>query len=132
MNTKVTRPQRAVRKPLHQRGPLSITGQKDPNFEYRFVNDVGSRISNYQEAGWELVVDNNLVVGDSRTKDASDLGSSKRVTSDNGTVSFLMKIKKEYYEEDRAAKLAMAEQQEQAIKTEASKGMYGKLDIDNK
>lgn len=130
MNVKVQRPQRATRKPLHQRGPLSITGDKDPNMAYRFVNDVGSRIDNYKAAGWEMVTENDLVVGDSRVKDASDLGSAKRVTSDDGTVTYLMKIKKEFYDEDRAAKQAMAEEQEQALKTDTSRQVdYGKLEI---
>ena len=130
MNVKVQRPQRAIRKPLHQRGPLSIMGDKDPNFAYRFVNDTGARLANYQAAGWEIVTNEGLEVGDSRAKDASDLDSAKRVTGDNGTVSFLMKIKKEYYEEDRAAKQAQAEQQEKALKTETSqKADYGKLQI---
>lgn len=125
--TKTARPQRATRKPLHQRGPLAISGEKDPNFEYRFVNDRGSRISNHQEAGWELVEDANLVVGDSRVKDAATLGTAKAVTSDDGTVSYLMKIKKEYYEEDRAAKQAINDEQEKALKTDASSMGYGTL-----
>lgn len=125
--TKTTRPQRATRKPLHQRGPLSISGEKDPNFEYRFVNDRGSRISNHQEAGWEFVEDANLVVGDSRVKDGSDMGTAKRVTSNDGNVQYLMKIKKEYYEEDRAAKQARVDEQMQALQTDASRIGYGSI-----
>jgi len=125
--TKSTRPQRATRKPLHQRGPLSISGEKDPNFHYRFVNDRGSRISNHQDAGWEFVDEDTLVVGDSRVKDVSDIGSARRVTSDDGTVSFLMKIKKEFYEEDQAAKRTQNEEQERALQTDASSMGYGTL-----
>ena len=125
--TKSTRPQRATRKPLHQRGPLSISGEKDPNFHYRFVNDRGSRISNHQEAGWELVDEASLVVGDSRVKDVSDISSARQVTSDDGTVSFLMKIKKEYYEEDQASKRAINDEQERALQTDASSMGYGTL-----
>ena len=125
--TKTTRPQRATRKPLHQRGPLSISGEKDPDFAYRFVNDRGSRVSNHQEAGWELVEDANMIVGDSRVKDAATLGTAKAVTSDDGTVSYLMKIKREYYEEDRAAKQALNDEQERALQTDASRMGYGSL-----
>jgi hypothetical protein len=127
--TKTTRPQRATRKPLHQRGPLSINGDTDPNFHYRFVNDRGSRISNHTEAGWEMVTDEALLVGDSRAKDASDLGTAKSVTSDDGTVSYLMRIKNEYYEEDRAAKQALVDDQERALKPDASQGTYGTIKV---
>lgn len=129
MNARTQRPQRAVRKPLFQRGPQSIRGDKDPDFQYRFVNDTGSRIDNYKEAGWELVSDESIQVGDSRAKDSSDLGSAKRVISDNGQVQYLMRIKKEWYEEDQAAKRQMLEEQERALKPDASQGLFGKIEI---
>ena len=121
--------ERVARKSLNQRGPQSIAGDKDPNYVYRFVNDTGSRIANFQAAGYEFVEDKELVVGDSRVFDPSDIGSGKRVTSNDGTVSYLMRTKKEYYEEDQAAKAAQINETEQAMKQEASQGMYGKLNI---
>ena len=120
---------RTARKPLHQRGPQTINGDKDPNYVYRFVNDTGSRIANFQSAGYEFVEDKDLVVGDSRVFDPSDIGSGKRVTSNDGTVSYLMRTKKEYYDEDQASKAAHIDETEQAMKQEATKGMYGKLNI---
>lgn len=120
---------RVSRKSLFQRGPQSVTGDKDPNFVYRFVNDTGSRVSNFQAAGYEFVEDKDLIVGDSRVFDPSDIGSGKRVTSNDGTVSYLMRIKKEYYEEDQAAKAAMVDETEAAMKRDASQGMYGKLTV---
>lgn len=121
--------ERVARKSLNQRGPQSIAGDKDPNYVYRFVNDTGSRIANFQAAGYEFVQDSDLIVGDSRVFDPSDIGSGKRVTSNDGTVSYLMRTKKEYYEEDQAAKAAQINDTEQAMKQEASQGMYGKLKI---
>ena len=120
---------RTARKPLHQRGPQTINGDKDPNYVYRFVNDTGSRIANFQSAGYEFVEDKDLVVGDSRVFDPSDIGSGKRVTSNDGTVSYLMRTKIEFYNEDQAAKAALIDETEQAMKQEATKGMYGKLNI---
>ena len=120
---------RVARKSLFQRGPQSILGEKDPNYVYRFVNDTGSRVANFQSAGYEFVEDKDLVVGDSRVFDPSDLGSAKRVTSNDGTVSYLMRIKKEYYEEDQAAKAALINETEQAMKRDASQGMYGKITV---
>jgi hypothetical protein len=120
---------RVARKSLFQRGPQSILGEKDPNYVYRFVNDTGSRVANFQSAGYEFVEDKDLVVGDSRVFDPSDLGSAKRVTSNDGTTSYLMRIKKEYYEEDQAAKAALIHETEQAMKRDASQGMYGSIKV---
>ncbi len=120
---------RVARKSLFQRGPQSILGEKDPNYVYRFVNDTGSRVANFQSAGYEFVEDKDLVVGDSRVFDPSDVGSAKRVTSNDGTTSYLMRIKKEYYEEDQAAKAALINETEQAMKRDASQGMYGSIKV---
>ena len=118
---------RVVRKPLFQRGPQSISGEKDPNFVYRFVNDTGSRIDQMKQAGYEIVEDDSLIVGDSRVSDPSSQGSAKRVISKDGTVSYLMRQKKEYYEEDQAAKQAHNDEIEAAMKKQASEGMYGSI-----
>ena len=128
MNTKVSK--RVERKPLWQRGPQALNKEKDPNFEYRYVNDIGARISNFQEAGYEFVVDDELKVGDGRVFDPSDNGSAKRVVSNDGTVSYLMRIKKEWHEADQKAKQERVAETEQAIKNEAqSSADYGKLKI---
>lgn len=126
MNAKVSS-KRTERKSLFQRGPQSISGDKDPNFVYRFVNDTGSRVSNFQQAGYELVQDTELLVGDSRVFDPSDIGTGKKVTSNDGTVSYLMRIKKEWFDEDQAKKDAYTKETEAAMKKEASQGMYGSI-----
>ena len=120
---------RVARKPLNQRGPQAIAGDKDPGFEYRFVNDTGSRIQNFKAAGYEFVTGDDLIVGDNRVSDATDLGSAKRVISNDGTTSYLMRIKKDWYKEDQASKAAALKEQEAAMTKEASTGMYGKLNI---
>ena len=120
---------RVARKPLTQRGPQAIAGDKNPEFEYRFVNDTGSRIQNFKAAGYEFVTGDDLIVGDNRVSDATDLGSAKRVISNDGTTSYLMRIKKDWYEEEQASKAAAIKEQEAAMKQEASAGMYGKLNI---
>lgn len=118
---------RVQRKPLFQRGPQSINGTKDPNYVYRFVNDTGSRIHNFQQAGYELVKDDELTVGDSRVQDASELGTSKRVISNDGTTSYLMRIKKEWYDEDQKAKAQAIDEQEAAMRQEAAREFTGSI-----
>lgn len=119
---------RTARKSLVQRGPQAVTGEKDANFEYRFVNDTGARISNFQSAGYELVTDDSLQVGDSRVFDPSDLGSAKCVTSNDGTKSYLMRIKREYYKEDQEAKAQHIAETEKAMKQTASQD-YGNIKL---
>lgn len=127
MTEKNVKSARVQRKPLFQRGPQAISGDKNPEYVYRFVNDTGSRIQNFKEAGYEIVQDNELTVGDARVSDPSNLGSAKRVISNDGTTSYLMRIKKEYYQEDQSAKQALVDEQESAMKQEAAQGMYGSL-----
>ena len=129
MTARGTQHKRVDRKPLSARGPLNITGEKDPNFHYRFVNDQGNRVYNYQQAGYEIVTDGDLTVGDSRVSDASNLGSAHRVVGDGGTTSVLMRIKKEWFDEDQAKKAARVDEQEQAMKQNASKEFTGSLKI---
>ena len=117
---------RVTRRPQHERGPQKIIGDRDPNFEYRFVNDIGGRLQILQEAGYELVKDDSISVGDGRITN-TELGSVKSVTSNDGTKSYLMRIKKEFYQEDQAAKFARIDEQENAMKKDASSGMYGSI-----
>lgn len=119
---------RVTRKPLHQQGPHTISGEKDPNFHYRFVLDSGSRIHQMQEAGYELVTDDDMVVGESRVSDPKQQGSGKRVVSKNGDVAYLMKQKKEWYAEDQAAKQERNDELENSMKNEATQqGYYGSI-----
>lgn len=120
---------RVERKPLFAQGPQAVSGELDKNFEYRFVNDVGSRISNFKAAGYEFVEDADLVVGDSRVFDPSDTGSAKVVTSNDGTKSYLMRIKKEWYDEDQAKKAERVDEQEKAINKTASQGFTGSVKL---
>jgi uncharacterized iron-regulated protein len=118
---------RVHRKPLHQQGPQSISGEKDPNFHYRIVNDTGSRIHAFQQAGYELVTDDDIVVGESRVSSAGELGSAKRIISNDGTTSFLMRIKKEFYDEDQKVKQDRIDELERSMKDEKSQDFYGKV-----
>lgn len=119
---------RVERTPLFQRGPQSIAGTKDADYEYRFVNDTGSRIANFQQAGYEIVSDLDLVVGDSRVSDATSVGSGKYVTSNDGTVSYLMRIKKEWFNEDQKAKAARIAETERAMNKDSASD-YGTVKV---
>lgn len=111
---------------------LTVQG-KDPNYVYRFVNDVPGRIAKFQAAGYE-VVDHDATIG-GVTVDSSkgtDSTKSKIVGQDrltgNAVEAYLMRIPKEYYEEDQAAKQQKIDEKEIAMKRETKKpGHYGNL-----
>ena len=127
-NTKTTtRPQRT---PLANRSVLSVKG-KEPGYEYRIVNDVGDRVEMFKSMGYEVVADDSVQIGERRIANPSREGSPVQVSVGGGTKAFLMRQKAEWYKEDQATKEAQLKDQEQAMRTEAQSGMYGKLKIDN-
>ena len=80
-----------------------------------------------KQAGYEIVEDDSLIVGDARVSDPSQQGSGKRVISKDGTVSYLMRQKKEWFDEDKAAKRERNDEITNQIKSKASDGMYGSI-----
>lgn len=109
---------RVRRTPVGLRNKLTVQG-KDANFEYRFVNDKDSRIAEFQDAGWELVDATDVKVGDRRVDTASSEGSKTQIPVGNDTKAFLMRIKKEWYQEDQAAKQEHVNQVEQGMYRDA-------------
>lgn len=117
---------RVQRTPVGSRSILSVKG-KDPNYNYRIVNDVDDRINQFKEAGYELETDDSIAVGDKRVNSASSMSSVKQLSVGQGTKAVVMKIKKEWYEEDQAAKLHQVAEMERATKEKALSGTYGEF-----
>lgn len=122
---------RAQRKPVSGRHVLTVQG-KDPNYEYRIVNDDEDRIARFQEGGYELVPDDAVTVGDKRVGSTSSEGSVKQFSVGGGKKGFLMRIRKDWYDEDQKAKQDFVDQQEQTTKQKATSGTYGSLEIGSK
>ena len=104
-----------------------------PDFVFRFVNDVPGRIRRFQDAGYEIVEDEGLVVGEagvenSRFPETAVVKHVGRTRDDNNTASVLMRIHKDYYEEDQAAKEEEVAHTERAMFTrnKAQEGFYEK------
>lgn len=106
----VTRQQKRV--PMHQRQPLSVSG-RDPNFEYRVVNDIPGRVDRFKLAGW--VPDDKTDVGDNIAGRASSMGSTTSAPVGKGTNGIVMKIPKELYKEDQTAKQRKVDESEEAM-----------------
>ena len=119
------RPQRV---PVGTRKVLTVAG-KDSDYEYRIINDSGDRVQEFLDAGYELVDADSVRVGDKRVNSATSEGSKAQISVGQGQKAFVVRIKKEWYMEDQAAKQAKVNELESATKAKALDGTYGKLDI---
>lgn len=119
---------RVRRTPVGVRNVLTVGG-KDPAYEYRVVNDVGDRVEQFKSGGYEVVSAKDVTVGDRRVNAASAEGSAAQVSVGSGQKAVVMRIKKEWYEEDQLRKQSDVDQTESATKADALKGTYGKFDV---
>ena len=121
---------RPKRTPISGRNILTVKG-KEPGYEYRVVNDTGDRIEMFKDAGWELVDSKSVTVGDRRVDRTTSEGSYAQVSVGGGTKAFVMRIPKEFYDEDQKAKQAQVNALEESMKKQAlSSSDYGKLERD--
>ncbi len=119
---------RTQRVPVGTRKVLTVAG-KDPDYEYRIINDSGDRVQEFLDAGYELVERDSVRVGDKRVGSASAEGTKAQLSVGQGMKGFVVRIKKEWYQEDQARKQAHVNELESATKAKALDGTYGKLDI---
>lgn len=122
---------RAKRTGLGQRNVLSVEG-KDPEYEYRIVNDSGDRVLRLQEQDWEICEASELQIGDRRlgsTTSTGTTGSKAEVSVGGGMKGYAMKKRKIWHEEDQAAKQEYVNATEAATKQDAQSGNYGKVDF---
>lgn len=118
---------RPKRTPISGRNILTVKG-KEPGYEYRIVNDAGDRIEMFKDAGWELVDSKDVTVGDRRVDRTTSEGSKAQVSVGQGTKAFVMRIPKEYYDEDQAAKNKQIDALEESMKKQALSGSdYGDI-----
>jgi hypothetical protein len=127
---------RVKRQPVSQRSRLAVNG-KDPNYVYRFVNDIGDRINMFQEAGYELVSKADHKIGDNRVDIASPDGSHASVSvgiSPKGESqrAYLMRQKREWYEEDQRTKQEEIKQTQRQLKNPDLEGSYGKIETEDR
>jgi hypothetical protein len=128
--SRVTRP---TRTPISgKRNVLTMRGGDTKNFEYRIVNDIGDRVAMFEQQGYEVVTDPNIIIGDRRVANPTSEGSPVRVSVGSGVQGYLMRQKKEHYKEDQQEKQKHVDRTEGAIKADARKSAdFGKLEIGN-
>lgn len=124
---------RRKRPPINGRGDVltltNISDEDRENYVYRIFNDKGTRIAQHKEYGWETVDTGDVTIG---TRNDVKAGSVASVTVDssNGTQGIVMRIPKDWYEEDQKAKQDAIDEVEKQITGQSDKdGSYGKIDI---
>lgn len=137
---KSTRADRPKRIPVSGHRDILTVGGKDPAFHYRWVMDTdqnGVRIQKHLAAGYEFV-DYNSVSGIGEARVANESGEGTLVRKPAGTTGpegadylYLMRIHKEWYEEDQKAKLTEVNAREEELKRElaGAEGRYGNVSI---
>lgn len=134
------RPDRDMIQRTKKRTPLGVQRQKlvldqlkDPNYVYRWVNDGGTRIQNALEGGYEFV--SAETAGQIGVRDViptnTDLGSGVSMVVERGTGrrAFLMRIPKEFYDEDQAVKQKVVDRVDDAIRGGKIQGLEGRTRI---
>jgi len=106
-----------------------VVKNKDPNYEYRLVNDTEDRISEFIERGWVAVTSDDASVGGERLEEAKGVGTVKSIAVGGGKRGVLMKIPVEYYKEDQRAKEDYNLKTEEAMRSNPNDGTYGRVDL---
>lgn len=107
------------------RVPLGVARSKMavpeiPGFKFRWINDLQGRVLQAQQGGYEFVTSAEVpTFGDYDVDNVNrDLGArvSRVVDKTTGMKAYLMKIKREYWEEDQREKQKVVDETDQAIR----------------
>ena len=125
---------RPVRQSTGQRNKFAFIN-KDPAYEYRVAVDndgTGDRIAELKDMGYEFAPANVHKLGKSRVEETSNEGSLETINSGGGNKGYLMRINKDWYEDDKKAKAARIDATEAGLKTPSLDGTYGNISIGEK
>lgn len=111
-----------------QRNTLTF-GNRDDDYVYRVFNDVDGRLQKAETAGYEYVRE-DAPLGDPTADGSTALGSVVSKPVGGGKNGVLMRIKREWYEEDQKEKQRSIDETESVLHQKAVEdGHYGKLKI---
>ena len=112
------------------RNKLYVNGLDEENFVYRWVNDKEGRLEAFLAGYWEFVDQTGNPVGDGGVENSAGTSSKFVKGVGQGTKAYLMRIPKEFWDEDQARKEDDLKEREQAMKQVARNAAdYGKLEI---
>lgn len=118
------------------RDKLTVHGQ-DPEYSYRWILSTSSdsgRILQLRERGYEFASSKDHTVGETNVYTTKDGSSLIRVpASKEGDFLYLMRIKKQWYEEDQEEKARRILDEHEAVRKYSSQegagGVYGKFEL---
>lgn len=118
-----TTPERPKRIPVGGARDIITVRNQDPNYVYRWVFDDPKRpgrIQRFLDGGYEFVTEDNEI--GQRTVDRGSKLGSTITRPDSGGTLVLMRILKEWYDEDQAAKQEAINASEQQMVRDAREG----------
>lgn len=118
------------RVPVGLRDPMALSQELDPNFNYRFVRNTRGRIQKFEEGGYEMVT-GDIRIGDPNIAKATNMGSAFSINSgDSEDRVYLMRIPKEYYDEDQKVKAEKIDEVEAQLKQRPKdQGLEGEIKL---
>lgn len=124
----INRPSRPKRVPIGMRNRFEVANKSD-EFHYRIVADSEGRVDRFKEAGYEPVLASETQLTSNRIVGGQE-GTISTMPLGGGTTGVLMKIPKQWYEEDRKnGNDARAAAIEEGIKNPALDGSYGSIKV---
>jgi len=109
-----------------------LTAEVKDGYVGRWVNDIDDNVPRHVNAGYEFVTSNgDYLAGDESVQNAKSPTSgviSKNVGK--GVTAYLMAQRKEWYEEDQAAKQAAITERERGILKGSGEGRIGEIKTD--
>ena len=129
MNTRQPkRTSRPKRLTVHDTANILTVDGKEDGFVYRWVNDRGTRVDFMKRRGYEVVEDENIIVGTASPVRKSGSGISTTVDKKDGGQAILMRQRQEWYDEDQNTKQEIVKQKEEALYRQDEKtGNYGSV-----
>ena len=128
--TEVKLPKRERRTPTAGLRDKLTVYDKDANFHYRWVRNDEGRVRWFQERGYEIVTQSHEV-GEKAVDSGTQLGSAVTKFGGGTVTLILMRIPKEWFDEDQAAKEDAIAATEATMKR-PGEGGYGRFDITRK
>ena len=123
-------PERRRRSPLAGARDILTVYDKDPNYVYRWVRNDEGRVQWFKERGYDVVTAAHKV-GEKAVDSGSQLGSAVTKFGGGSVTLVLMRIPREWYDEDQAAKEEAIAAVEATMK-KPGEGGYGSIQITRK
>jgi hypothetical protein len=109
-----------------KRRRLGLTGEKDPEFEYRWINDEGTRLHDLTvNDDWEVVQDRNGTMKEGASGQGAEVSVPVGMGEHGRPVrAILVRKPKDFYEDDKRAAQRRIDEKEAGLRSgNASAGM---------